>query len=281
MTAGCDVCITITAPQSRPVEYNMPNTLSTLTGHVHVAPDKETLFENLAMAVLTAASDAVGQRDAFHLALSGGSTPEPFYVHLVTDPRYRALPWDRTHLWIVDERRVPEEDPRSNYRMIRETLLDHVPMRNRQKHPMPVHLDDPGQAYEQELRELIPCDAVSCGEATDIPRLDFVLLGMGDDAHTASLFPNSDALNITNRLAAINDGPSVTPPPRVTMTYPLLNAARQIAVLVVGEKKAPALRRVADQLAKAPDPAAMPITGIHPDAGSLTWYLDAAAAGHG
>src|SRR5690606_31753308 len=86
-----------------------------LTGEVHVAATADQLYDDLAMLLLGVASDAVAQRDAFHLALSGGSTPEPFYMRLVIDPRFRGLPWDRTHLWIVDERRVPETDECSNY----------------------------------------------------------------------------------------------------------------------------------------------------------------------
>jgi len=233
------------------------------------------------MAMLAAAVEAVGKRGEFHVALSGGSTPEPFYMRLVTDPRYRAMPWERTHLWIVDERRVPEDDPRCNYRMIRETLADHVPLRTRQRHPMPVLADDPASLYEAELRRIVDPNA-------KVPRLDFVLLGMGDDTHTASLFPHSPAIHEREKLVAVNAGEHVTPPDRVTMTFPLLNAARRLAVLVTGAKKAAALRRVESQLQTAgPDPVAVPITGIQPgtanvgDAlpGDLTWYLDAPAAG--
>lgn len=259
----------------------MTTALSNLTGAVHVARDRDRLFDDLAMAMIGAADDAAGRRGVFHLALSGGSTPEPFYVRLVTDPRFRGLPWDKTHLWMADERRVPEDDPRNNYRMIRESLADHVPMRSRQKHPMPVLLDDPAAAYERELREAFQGGPASAG-GTGVPRLDFILLGMGDDAHTASLFPGSAALSVSDRLIAVNDGAGVTPPPRITMTYPLINAARHVAVLAVGEKKAATLRRVNAQLAQGPDRAAMPITGIDPQraaGGTMTWYLDPAAAG--
>ena len=109
--------------------------------------------------------------------------------------------------------------------------------------------------------------------------MDFVLLGMGGDCHTASLFPNSDAIGVSDRWIVVNDGPNVTPPPRVTMTYPLLNAARRLAVLCVGSKKTKALRRVAEQMKAGPDPINVPITGIQPTDGELTWYLDAEAAG--
>jgi 6-phosphogluconolactonase/glucosamine-6-phosphate isomerase/deaminase len=107
-----------------------------------------------------------------------------------------------------------------------------------------------------------------------------VLLGMGDDAHTASLFPGSPAIDERERLIVANDGPNVTPPPRITMTYPLINAARHVAVLVAGARKNATLRRVSDHLHEhGPDPLKLPITGVQPVDGTLTWYLDAAAAG--
>lgn len=256
----------------------MTEALSHLPGELRIAPSPDELFDQLAQTLVNAATRAVGDREVFHLALSGGSTPEPFYVRLVTDPQYRAMPWQRTHVWLVDERRVPETDERSNMRMIRETLVEHVPIRQRQVHAVPVEAENPARAYERELREVIG------SEAGATPRLDFVLLGMGDDAHTASLFPHSPALAETDRLIVGNDGPAVTPPPRVTMTYPLINAARHVAVLLTGGKKAATLRRVARQFAEAgPDVEQLPITGVNPLAfdarATMGWYLDAAAVG--
>ena len=242
-----------------------------LTGSVHVAPDADQLYDDLAATLLGLALESIDARGVFHIALSGGSTPEPFYHRLVTDPAVRHFPWDQTHLWIVDERRVPEDDDRNNYRMIRESLADPVPMKRRQLHPMPVMDGDPATLYEAELRQVFGSD--------DLPRLDFVLLGMGGDAHTASLFPHSDALDVTDRWIAVNEGDAVTPPPRVTMTYPLLNAARHLVALVTGAKKTDTLRQIEKQLEAGPAPSEMPITGIAPADGDLVWYLDAAAAG--
>ena len=238
---------------------------------VHIGKDYDALLDDLGMALLGAAARAVEERGVFHLALSGGSTPEKFYMRLCIDPRFREIPWSKTHLWVVDERRVPLDDERSNFRMMRETLIDHLPLRRRQTHPVPVDEADPADAYERELRAVFE-------QTEGAPPLDFVLLGMGDDAHTASLFPHSPAISEDNRLVANNDGAHVTPPARVTMTYPLLNAAREIAVLVTGSKKAPALKRVAEALNTRPDADELPITGIDPEHGELTWYLDADAA---
>lgn len=239
-----------------------------LTGPVHVAP-LDALLDDLASLIAAAAMRAVEDRGVFHLALSGGSTPEPLYVRMVIDPRYRAIPWQATHLWLVDERRVPHDDERSNYRMIREALIEHVPLRRRNVHPMPVDGADDDRAYETLLRRTI----------TD-GRLDFVLLGMGGDGHTASLFPRSPALAAASRLVAINEGESVTPPPRLTMTLALLNRARQVAVLVTGAAKAPTLRRIDAALAAGEGEVdELPILGVDPDEGEVMWFLDPAAAG--
>jgi len=243
-----------------------------LSGYVHVAPSAEDLLDVVAGDLLAAATAAVGERGVFHLALSGGSTPEPLYVHLVIDPRYRLLPWAKTHVWIVDERRVPLTDAKSNARMIRETLIDHVPMKAKQFHVVKTDSPEAASEYERELVEAVG------GQSP--PRLDFVLLGMGDDAHTASLFPGSAALNETQKLIVANDGAGVTPPPRITMTYPLINAARAAGVLVIGEKKAATIALLAAQFAAgAPDVQKLPITGVELADGELTWYLDRAAAG--
>ena len=257
----------------------MAQTSLQLTGGVHVAKNADLLYDDLAHALMAVALEAVEHRQVFHLALSGGSTPERFYQRLVTDPRFRPIPWAETHLWIVDERRVSDDHDKCNFRMIRQTLIDHVPIRPRSVHPMPVLDDDPATRYEAELRTFLAHSSA----ADDIPRLDFILLGMGDDAHTASLFPRSDAIDESRSLVVVNEGPHVTPPDRVTMTYPLLNAARRLAVLVTGQNKTETLRRVDQQLRDTgPDPKSMPITGINPQAaaqqGELTWYLDPDAA---
>jgi 6-phosphogluconolactonase len=255
-----------------------------LTGSVHIGKDTDLLYDDLALAMFGVAQAAVKQRGVFHVALSGGSTPEPFYIRLVTDPRFRGLPWQDTHIWVVDERRVPETDDKSNTKMLRETLIDHVPIRKRQVHPMPVMESDPAGLYEKELARVFDVKAEAphghAGLLRGAPALDFVLLGMGDDTHTASLFPGSPALSEQRRWVAANDGPKVTPPPRVTLTFPILNAARHVAVLVTGAKKQMALRLVEKQASLGePDVQRFPITGVNPTNGELTWYLDPAAAG--
>ena len=251
----------------------------TLPGTTVVAPDTEDLFDRLGSALMAASMDAVAERGVFHLALSGGGTPEPFYIRLVTDPKFRLIPWEKTHVWIVDERRVAEDHDKANIKMIRESLTDHVPTPTEQVHAMPVMADDPAGRYEAELSGAF---GVSPG-GSDVPRLDFILLGMGGDCHTASLFPESPALDVKDRWIVENDGEKVVPPPRLTMTYPLINHGRHVAVLAVGGGKREALQRVADQHATGrADVRNIPISGIDPAGeagGRLTWYLDDAAAG--
>ena len=245
-----------------------------LPGNIKHAETTDELLSMLARDTIRVAIDAVSQRGVFHLALSGGSTPEPFYRDLVIDPRYRALPWRQTHLWMVDERRVPESDANSNMRMLRESLTNHVGIPEDQIHAMPVMHQNPDGEYEVELRSVFDLPQ-------GVPQLDFILLGMGEDCHTASLFPHSDALHVSDRLIVRNEGPNVTPPDRVTMTYPLINAAHHVAALVVGLNKHEPLQRVAE-VAKAgqPDIENVPISGINPTENPITWYTDHAALVH-
>ena len=247
-----------------------------LTGRIHVAPDAGQLLSDLGEALLRSAAKAVAERGVFHLALSGGGTPKPFYEQLATSPAYADLPWEKTHIWIVDERCVPEDDEKSNIKMIREALTDHVSIPAEQVHPMPVLSDDPAHDYEIAIGK-------GFGGMTllEFPRMDFILLGMGGDAHTASLFPESPALKVIDRWVAVNAGERVVPPTRVTLTYPVINHGWEVAVLLVGAGKHETLKRIEAQLATGgPDIQELPITGIDPaqNHGRLTWYLDEAAA---
>lgn len=252
----------IEVASSLPARPNLP-------GSVVLRATVEELIDSMAADLLFHARNCVRAFGDFHLALSGGATPEPFYRRLMYDPNYRELPWKRTHLWIVDERRVDPDDDRSNFKMIRETLVVHSDIPREQVHPIPALADDADSRYEAELKESL------AWREKGHDRLDYALLGMGADAHTASLFPHSPALESQGRLIAVNAGPTVTPPDRITMTFDLLNASRFIAVMVTGEKKRDTIARIA--ALKRADPAELPITGIQPIGGELRWYLDAAA----
>jgi 6-phosphogluconolactonase len=244
-----------------------------LPGTVLVRPTREDAIDTAAHELFTHAMDCVRTFGDFHLALSGGSTPLPLYERLMIDPQFRELPWRRTHLWIVDERRVGFDDDRCNYKHIEQIIVQHSGIPLEQVHPIHATTPNADVQYERLLRETL------AWREKGHDRLDYALLGMGGDAHTASLFPHSPALDAPpDRLIVANSGPSVTPPDRITMTYTLLNATRLLAVLVTGANKAETLRQVAAR-AHTGDYRSMPILGVKPIGGVLRWYLDAEAAG--
>lgn len=240
-----------------------------LPGSVIVRATPEDLIDAIAADLFFHSRNCVRTFGDFHLALSGGSTPEPLYRRLMYDPNYRELPWKRTHLWIVDERCVDPEDDRSNFKMIRDTLVVHSDIPENQVHPIKAMSPTADVDYETELKETL------AWREKGHDRLDYTLLGMGGDGHTASLFPHSPALTSGGRLILANSGPAVTPPNRVTMTFDLLNASRFIAVMITGEKKRAMIAKLAGT--RHPNPEELPITGINPLGGELRWYLDAAA----
>lgn len=236
-----------------------------LPGTVVVRRDSDQLFAVLAGDLLSQAHACARRFGDFHIALSGGSTPMPFYMRLLTDPAYRDLPWQQAHLWIVDERCVPFSDERSNFKNISEFIVDHTPIPKSHVHPMQAMLPDADVRYEHELLEALS------KRPQGHDRLDFVLLGLGTDGHTASLFPHSPALGAAERLVVFNRGPTVTPPDRITITARVINASRFVAVLVTGKSKREAVGRIQ---ARTEPVEALPILAVHPRSGELRWYLD-------
>jgi 6-phosphogluconolactonase len=209
----------------------------------------------------------IEQSGEAHLALSGGKGPQGLYRMLAADAAYTPDHWARTHLWMVDERCVPDPDLNLNFAMIRSLLIQSVPIPAIQVHPMPVLLPDGDHRYEADLREGLSHSGGG--------RLDAAVMGMGPDGHTASLFPHTPVLDETQRWVRFNDGPTVMPPrPRMTLTYPVLCAARFLAVQVMGREKRAALLAAAH----APDDFySYPITGLQPGPdGQIAWYLDRA-----
>ena len=247
---------------------DMPET-PRLPGQVVLSEDADQALDAVGADIVSQAKACVRTFGDFHLALSGGSTPMPLYERMMIDPAYRDMPWRRTHLWIVDERCVPFDHEKSNFRQIRELICEHSDIPSSQVHPIHAYEPDADERYEAELREVLGW------RQKGHDRLDYVLLGMGDDGHTASLFPHSPALEVADRLACFNRGPAVTPPDRVTMTYTLLNGARFIGALVVGRKKAAMINRIANGI---DTPREIPIKGVAPLGGDFRWYLDADSA---
>ena len=238
-----------------------------LQGARVVLPSAEAVAQRLAEVLALRLTDRLSQADSAHLALSGGATPKRLYALLAERADLTAEHWKRIHLWIVDERRVPKDDPRLNFGMIQEALVAKIPIPPTHVHPMPVDRPDGDRVYETELRSAL---------GPEDPRLDITILGMGPDGHTASLFPFTPALDQPQRLVVWNEGERVIAPrPRMTMTFRLLNRSRFTALLVTGESKRSAL--TAYQTGNH-DLRALPVLGIRPVGdGDLTWFLDAAA----
>jgi 6-phosphogluconolactonase len=230
----------------------------------------QDLFQAAADEVIRAATDAVAQRGRFTIALSGGSTPKNLYT-LIAANASANLPWDRMFFFWGDERHVPPDDPDSNYRMAKESFLSKVAIPPGNIFPVPAENPDASAAaetYEQTLRTFF---ALAPGE---FPRFDLILLGMGPDGHTASLFPETAALQEKSRLVVANWVEKLQTS-RITFTLPVLNAARCVAFLVSGTDKAAVLHEVLE--GNAP-PEKYPSKLVQPDEGRLIWFVDRAAA---
>ena len=220
-----------------------------------------------AEAVAGTIEGAVRSRGSCSLVLSGGNTPRALYRRLATGFKDE-IPWRETHLFWGDERYVPLDDSRSNYRMARESLLDHVPSPAVNIHPMPTHLANPEDAAREYERILMRY------RVAGTPCFDLVLLGIGHDGHTASLFPGSTALHERTRwvLPVIA---TAEPPVRLTMTLPALTASTSIHFLVAGSDKAHA---VAGVLAGSADPNVYPAAAVQSSHQNVVWWLDRDAA---
>ncbi len=242
-----------------------------MTTEVRLYADKEAVAEAVAQHFVTLAVEAIAQKQPFSVALAGGSTPRPAYESLAT-PRYAdRLDWSQVELFWGDERCVPPDHAESNYRMAYEALLRHVPIPEQNVHRMWGELE-PEQAaedYEEQLRS-------SFGDVR-VPRFDLILLGLGEDGHTASLFPHTPVLqgqgqerwvvaHYVEKLGAW----------RLTLTPVVLNAAENVTFIVVGERKAAILEEVTEGPYR---PQELPAQRVQPRRGRLRWFVDRAALG--
>lgn len=230
-------------------------------------PDVASLGRAAAGELCRVVASALAVRPLCYIALCGGRAPLELYRALATDLKDE-IPWDQAHFFWGDERYVPVDDPRSNYRMAREALLDHVPVPQQNVHPMPTDLPDPEDAadvYAQTLRAHF---------STPWPHFDLVLLGLGSDGHTASVFPGSQAAGEMERWVMVVRAPG-RPVRRLTLTLSVINRARIVWFLVSGPEKASALRSV---LVGSPAPQRCPAAGVRPINGGVTFWVDAAAA---
>ena len=237
-----------------------------------VEPDAAALARRAAKHFVEMAEQAVAQKGRVRFAISGGSTPKAAF-RLLADPGqpWRArMPWDKLELYWVDERTVPPTDTDSNYRMTREALLDHVPLKPEQVHRMEGELEPEVAAsrYESLLRNNFRLEGAEC------PRFDLVQLGMGDDGHTASIFPHTEAIHTLGRLVTANKVPQKDTW-RLTLTWPVINQASSVFFLISGKDKAEVLK---DVFIGPRDPERLPSQLIWPSSGILTLILDKDAA---
>ncbi len=243
-----------------------------LTIKYYVEADPAALARRAACHLVEMVSEAAEANGRARIAVSGGSTPKAAF-QLLADPDQpfrKRMPWEALELFWVDERTVPPDHAESNYRMTREALLDHVPLRPDQVHRMEGELDPEVAAarYESELRNSFRL------EGAETPRFDLISLGMGDDGHTASLFPHTAAIHEMSRLVTANQVPQKDTW-RITLTWPVINQARSVFFLIGGSDKA---RRVHEVFTGPRDPERLPSQLIWPASGILTLFLDKAAA---
>lgn len=236
---------------------------------VRIFPDLAALSEAAASLWVAAADQAILVRDTFLVALSGGSTPAMLYGLLASSPLREQVDWIRLQAFWGDERCVPPEDLQSNYRQARDLLFAQVPTPPANIHRVRTELD-PDQAAEDYARVLLQYASGGLGW----PRFDLVLLGLGEDGHTASLFPGSDPQPAGAALAVTAEYQG-RPAARVTLTPAVFNSAREVLFLVSGQSKSQA---VADVLNGAFRPDDLPAQRIHPAEGALIWLLDQDAA---
>lgn len=235
---------------------------------IHLCDDPRSLALAAAKRWETLAGEAVQARGAFHVALAGGSTPRVLY-ELLASPEWRPrMEWPATWVWFGDERCVPPDHPDSNYRMAYDTLLSRVDCPPSQVQRMEGERDPASAArdYARLLRERLPRD-----DAGSPPRFDLVLLGLGPDGHIASLFPDTALLDEASALAGAVFVPKLGAW-RISLTYPVLDAARHVAMMVAGAEKSGI---VAEAFGR--EAARYPVGRLDP-AGRLEWYVDAAAA---
>jgi 6-phosphogluconolactonase len=233
---------------------------------IRVLPTPADLFQAAAAEFVTIAADAVRKSGRFCVALSGGSTPKSLYSLLATG-KTAAMPWDKTYFFFGDERHVPPDHPESNYRMANEAMLSKAPAANVFRVPAEMKdADAAASTYEQTLRTFFRLGS------GDFPRFDLILLGLGPDGHTASLFPGTSAL-AENKKLVIANWVEKFKTYRITFTFPVLNSAACVMFLASGADKAGILHEVLEN-----PQADLPSQRVRPTNGRLVWMVDQAAA---
>jgi 6-phosphogluconolactonase len=238
---------------------------------VRILDDGATIAKYVAQRVVEIATKAVTEKGSFDIVLSGGSTPKTLYTLLVDDlALHSQFPWNKTHFFFGDERHVKPDDAESNYRMANEAMLSKAPLKPEQIFRIKGEYTEAAQAALEYEQVLMSHFKLSAGQ---FPRFDVVLLGMGPEGHTASLFPGTKALNETHRLVVHNWVGKVLMD-RITLTAPAINSAANVIFMITGADKAPALAAVLEHVY---EPDQLPAQLIQPANGDLLWLADTAA----
>ena len=245
----------------------MATALTHRNAELKIVTNAEALYRTAAEEFSHAAESAIAERGRFCVALSGGNTPKGAYAELAAQKK-DSLPWEKIYVFFGDERHVPPEDSESNYRMARESLLSKVPIPEENVHRVLAELPAPAAAvqYEMDIRSFLHLPGGVW------PRFDLIFLGLGDDGHTASLFPGSPALAESSRIVVANFVEKFNGY-RITFTYPVLNHADKVIFLVSGRSKAQVVKEIFTSRE-----AAYPALGVRPENGKLLWIADKDAA---
>jgi 6-phosphogluconolactonase len=236
---------------------------------VTIVPDASALADEAARAILDAAIESVKADGRFVVALAGGATPRATYARLALSPLTERMPWERTWVFFGDERGVGPDHPDSNYRLAYETLLTKVPIPSEQVLRIRGEAEDPEEAAAEYARQLARVFGTRRGE---VPRFDLILLGLGVDGHTASLFPGSPVLKEVFRMVVAVHAAAAAIPTRITFTLPVIAAAERVLFLASGAEKAKVVK------ATLVDRANLPAAMARPTEGQLRWILDRDAA---
>ena len=247
-------------------------TTTTTNREIRILADAKAIAQTAAAEFVEAARDAVCLKDSFSVALAGGSTPKALYELLLNNrPLQAMVPWSKIQFFFGDERHVPPDNAESNFRMASEAMLAKAPVDSKQVHRIKGEIGSAAEAAAQYERDLRTSFRLETGQ---LPRFDLVLLGMGPEGHTASLFPGTKALREDRRLVVSNwVGKLYTD--RITLTPPVLNNAARVVFMVHGAEKAPALKAV---LEGPYEPEQLPAQMIRPQQGKVLWLMDPTAA---
>jgi 6-phosphogluconolactonase len=253
--------------------FSQPTQVAVMSREIKVLSDANALSRAAADEFSRLARQSIAAKNQFAVSLAGGSTPRGAYARLADQDRegkYGPLAWEKIHIFFGDERHVPPDDAESNYKMARETLLSKVPIPPANVHRMQGELEATAaaEAYQKELQRFFDL------RPGELPRFDLILLGLGDDGHTASLFPDTAGLVENSRLVIANWVEQLKDY-RLSFTFPVLNHAAETMFLVAGDAKAEVVKKV---LGDNATPGKYPAQRINPTAGRLLWLLDQPAA---